>query len=112
VNIRQLVRERILRNGWHYITVVDGGKLKGILTLKQIKSVPLNRWNNATIADVMTPSKNIITAHSHQMADTLYEEMYFRGIDQIPVLENNNVIGVVSLSTLTDLVKIRSGFGV
>ena len=55
VNIGQLVREHILKKGWHYIMVVDGTKLKGILTIKQIKSVPWKRWNNTIIGDIMTP---------------------------------------------------------
>jgi Zn-dependent protease len=112
VNIRQLLRDHILRNGWHYITVVDDGKLKGILTIDQIKSLPANRWNTTNIADIMTPSELIVTAHSLQTADTLYEEMYHRNLDFIPVLENNTMIGVVSLSALTNLIKVRSGFGV
>ncbi len=45
VNIGQLIRDHILVKGWHYVIIVDGAKLKGILTMRQIKSVPWKRWN-------------------------------------------------------------------
>jgi Zn-dependent protease/predicted transcriptional regulator len=111
VKIGQLIREHILIKGWLYIIVVEDGKLKGILTLNQIKSVRWKRWNSTTVGDVMTPSDHIRTAHPLQTTDTLYSEMYQRSVDYIPVLEDDNVIGVVTRSTLMNLVKVRSGFG-
>ena len=112
VNIRRLIREHILVNGWHYIIVVDDGKLKGILTLNQIKSALRKRQNDANVGDIMTPSDQIRTAYRQQAANALYEDMYQRSIEYIPVLEENNVIGVVTRSALMNLAKIRSGFGV
>ncbi len=111
VSIGQLVRERILIKGWPYILVVDGTKLKGILTLKQVKSVPGNRWNDTVIGDVMTPCDQISTAHLQQSADTLFEEMYRRGVDYMPILEDDNLVGVVNRVALTSLIKTRIGFG-
>ncbi len=112
VNIRRLIRDYILINGCHYILVVDDGKLSGILTLKQIKSALRKRRNEVTAGDIMTPCERIRTAYRQQTANALYEDMYQRGIEYIPVLEENNVIGVVTMSALMNLVKIRSGFGI
>ncbi len=112
VNIRLLIREHILMSGWQYVLVVDDDKLKGILTLKQIKSALRKRQNEATIGDIMTPYDQIRTAYRQQMANALYEDMYQRSIEYVPVLEENNVIGVVTMSALMNLVKIRSGFGI
>lgn len=112
VNIGQLIREHILVKGWPYIVIVEGTKLKGILTIDQIKSVPGQRWNNTTVGDIMTPSGQLGTAHALQTADTLFEAMYQRGIDYIPVLEDDRIIGVVTRKALMNLVEIRTGFGV
>ncbi len=112
VNIRRLIRECILVKGCHCIIVADDGKLSGMLTLKQIKSAFRKRRGEAAACDIMTPYEQIRTAYRHQAANELYEDMYLRGIEYIPVLEDGKVIGVVTLSALMNLVKIRSEFGI
>jgi Zn-dependent protease len=111
VNIGQLVREHILIKGWPYVIVSEGNQLKGMLTLKQIKSVPGKHWNDTTIGDIMITSDQIMTAHLQQPADTLFEEMHQRKIDYIPVLGDNNIAGVIDRVALMSLVKTRIGFG-
>ncbi|MDD5702023.1 MAG: CBS domain-containing protein [Dehalococcoidales bacterium] len=110
-NLGQLVREHILVKGWPYVIVADSSGLKGMLTLDQIKSVPYNRWNNTAIGDIMTPCARLRTAHLQQPAAALLEEMLQRGIDHIPVLEGENLVGVVNRVALLSLVKTRIGFG-
>ncbi len=112
MNIGQLVREYILKKGWHYIVVVDGTQLQGILTMKQIKSVPRRRWNVTTICDIMTPSDHFKTVHPQQTADILFEEMDQGRLDCLPVQEEDKLIGVVTWNALISLVKTRAGFGV
>jgi CBS domain-containing protein len=111
VNVRQLVREHILINGWHYVLVVDEGKLKGLLTVKQIKPVPPKRREIVTIGDIMTPSNQVRIARLQQTADTLYEEMNRWNIDCMPVVEEDIISGVVTRAALMDLVKTRAIFG-
>lgn len=111
VNIRQLMRENILIKGWHYIVIVEGTKLIGMLTIEQIKSVPWKRWNNTTAGDIMTPADRLRTAHPQQKADTLFEEMDQKSIDYIPILEADKIIGVVTRHALTNLIRIRTEFG-
>jgi Zn-dependent protease/predicted transcriptional regulator len=112
VNIGQLVREHILIKGWPYVIIAEDNKLKGILTLDRIKAVPGRRWNNTTTGDIMTPAAQIRTAYLQQTANTLYEDMYQRNLDYIPVLENENIVGMVNRAALMSLVKTRTGFGI
>jgi predicted transcriptional regulator len=111
MNIRPLVQEHILKKGWPYIIVAEGTKLEGILTLNQIKSVPGQRWNNTTIGDIMTPLGKLRTVHLQQTAATLFEEMSWSGIDYIPVMEDENIVGMVDRVALTGLIKTRLEFG-
>jgi Zn-dependent protease/predicted transcriptional regulator len=112
VNIGQLIREHILKQGWQYIIVMDDGKFKGLLTLNQIKKVPLKRFNSTSLGDIMTPAGQLGTAGPQQTADIIFEEMYQRGIDYVPIMEDANVTGVVTRDALMKLVKVRLSFGV
>ncbi len=109
--IGQLVREYVLKKGWQYLIVAEGTRLEGVLTLKQIQSIPGQRWNNTTVGDVMTPTTGLRTAHLQQPADSLFEEMNWQGIDYVPVLEGENVVGVVNRGVLKSLIKTRFAFG-
>ena len=112
VSIGQLMRDQILVKGWHYIIVVDGVKLKGILTIRKIKSVPRKRWNYTRIGTIMTQSSELKTAHPQQSAAALLEQMDQLRIDHMPVLEDDNVVGVVARDMLVRLGKTRAEFGV
>jgi Zn-dependent protease len=112
VNIDKLVRDYILIKDWHYLIVIDGQELQGILTFKQIKSVPMKRWNQTTIKDIMRPSSQIITADSQKPASALLEEMDIMDQEYIPIIEENRVTGVVTHSALISLAKTRSKFGI
>jgi CBS domain-containing protein len=90
---------------------MDGQKFEGLLTLRQIKSVPMKSWSETTIGAIMTPSDCITTAHSHKTAAALLEEMDQIGQDYIPILEEDHVIGVVTRSSLMSLARTRAGFG-
>ena len=106
----QLVREYILKKGWLYLIVAEGTRLEGVLTLKQIQSIPGQRWNNTTVGDIMTPAARLRTAHLQQPADSLFEEMNWQGIDYVPVLEGENVVGVVNRGVLKSLIKTHFTF--
>jgi CBS domain-containing protein len=110
--IRRVIRELILKNGCHYVLVVDGPRLTGLLTLKQIKTALRKRKAEAPVGDFMTPYEQIRIAYRHQAANEIYGDMYQRYIEYIPVLEDTNIIGVVTMSALINLAKVRAGFGI
>jgi Zn-dependent protease/CBS domain-containing protein len=111
INLEKLVQDYILIKGWVYLLVIDGQKLEGLLTLRQIKSVPMKAWSETTIGAIMTPSDRITMAHSHKTAAALLEEMDQMDQDYIPILEEDHVIGVVTRSSLMSLARTRAGFG-
>jgi Zn-dependent protease/predicted transcriptional regulator len=112
VTVGQLFRDHILASGWCYFIVVDGAKLQGILTKRNIKSVPRRRWNSTPIGEIMTPSNEINFANPLQSGASVLQKMEQMGIDDMPVLEDGNVIGIIVRETLVRLGKVRAEFGV
>lgn len=110
--IRQVIREIMLKKGYSYVLVVDEARLIGIITIKQVKAALRKRQAEAPASDFMTPYNQMRIAYRHQAANELYGDMYQRDIEYIPVLEDNNVIGVVTMPALINLAKVRAGFGI
>jgi len=109
--VGQLVRDCILVTGQRYFVVSEGGKLRGVVTTRDIKKVPKKRWNSTKISRVMTPASRLKTADAQQSAASMLELMDELGIKRMPVLENGKVIGVISQDTLNRLKKTRVELG-
>jgi len=111
LTLGQLVRDCVLVTGQRYFVVADGGKLQGMVTMRNIKRVPKGRWDSTRIGEIMTPASELKTAHAEQSAGNLLEQMEELEIDQMPVLEQDTVIGVVTRDSLIRLDKTRGELG-
>jgi len=109
--VGQLVRDCILVTGQRYFVVAEEGKLLGVVTIHDIKRVPKKRWNRTKIGRAMTPARQLRTASAQQSAASVLELMDELGIKRMPVLEKDNVIGVVSQDSLNRLKKTRVELG-
>ena len=108
LSIGQLVRDYILVTGRRYFVVVDDVKLQGVVTMRNIKSIPKERWDSTPIGKIMTPASELKTALPEQAAVSLLEQMDELRISQMPVLEKNKVTGIITRDSLIHLVKTRA----
>lgn len=105
--ISQLIRDYILVSGQRYYVVGDGGKWQGAVTMSAIKRVPKRR-RGSHIGKIMTPASELKTAHPLQSAASLLDQMDEQGIDHMPVLEGDKVIGIVARDSLIRLAQSRA----
>jgi len=111
LSLGQLVQGCILVTGQRYFVVADGDKLQGIVTMRNIKRIPKERWDSTLIGEIMTPASKLKSAQVEQPAVSLLEQMDELGINQIPVLEQDKVIGIVTRDSLIRLDKTRAELG-
>jgi Zn-dependent protease/predicted transcriptional regulator len=105
--ISQLIRDYILVSGQRYCLVGEGGKWQGAVTMSAIKRVRKRR-RGSHIGKIMTPASELETAHPQQSAAILLDHMDEQGIDHMPVLEGNKVIGIVARDSLIRLAQSRA----
>lgn len=108
LNLGQLIRDYILVTGQRYFVIVDDAKFQGIVTIHNIKPIPKQRWDSTHIGEIMIPASELKAAHPGQSAASLLEQMDELGINRMPVLEEEKVIGVVARDSLIRLVKTRA----
>jgi Zn-dependent protease/predicted transcriptional regulator len=102
-----LVREYIINSGQHCFVVIEDGKLQGIATLGDIQ-IPQKRWDSTRISDIMTPAEKLKTAQPDQPAADLMEQMDNYDIDQIPVIQEDRLVGMVTRERLLRFLKARA----
>ena len=108
LSLGQLVRDCVLLTGQRYFVVADGVSLQGVVTMRSIKGIPKKRWETTGVGEVMTPVSKLKTAHPQQTARSLLQQMDELDINQMPVLEEDKVIGIVTRDSLIRSVKTRA----
>jgi Zn-dependent protease/predicted transcriptional regulator len=111
LSLGQLVNDYVQASGQRCFVVARRSKLRGVVTVPDIKKVSKKRRRSTNIDKIMTPANEIRTAQAEQPAARLLEQMNEWQIDYMPVLEKDKVIGIVIRDDLMRLVKTRLEVG-
>jgi Zn-dependent protease len=95
--LSQLVEEQVLNGAQRCFFVSDNGHLRGLLTLREISAVPLERLSR------VEPDTELMTAL--QMMDGA-------NVAQVPVVEGDEVVGTLSREQVLHYVRLRAELGV
>jgi len=112
ITVSQLVQEYIFASGHGYFLVADEGGVRGILTLPNIKSVSQPNWGVTQVKEIMTPVDRLKIAHPDQDALSILEQMDESNINQMPVVSEGRVIGLITRDNLIRLLYTRSQLGI
>jgi len=107
LSLKELVQGYVLPGGRLYFVVADGGRLKGIITLDDIKKVPQTKWDITPVSAAL-PTDKVVSAHPGEEALSILERMDSQGINQIPVIREGMIVGIVVRENLLRFIQLRS----
>ena len=90
-----------------YPVIVDG-KLGGIVTISDVQKVPEEKRENTTVGEIMVKSIYVIEPNAD--AAEAMKKMMERQIRRLPVMEDGQLVGIVSRSDLLRAIEICSGW--
>lgn len=108
LSVGQMVREFILPKSSRCFLVTQEGLLQGIVTLHDIRGVPQSRWETTPISAVMTPLERLKMARLDEEATSLLERMDEADINQMPVVHQGKVVGMVTRDRLLRYIRTRT----
>jgi Zn-dependent protease len=111
LSISHLIHDYILVGGQRYFIVNRGGRLEGVVSLRDMKKMSKKRRHSATVGKIMTPASELRVTRATQPAASLLEQMNEWQLDYMPVLERGRVIGLVVRDELALLAKTRAAVG-
>ena len=112
-SLAELVWLHLLESGQRAVPVAENGRLVGMVTLKEIKEIPQDRWPESTVSDVMTGVDEVQTVKPNDTAATALRLMNESEAEALPVVqEDNRLIGVVRRDDLARYLQIRRELGV
>ena len=108
ITVNQLVQEYILPKGHHLFLISEEDKLKGILTLQNIKSVPQSKWALTQVEEIMVPAERLKVASPDMDGLRVVERMDENEVNQMAVVSKGRVIGLVTRDNLLRFLRTRA----
>ncbi|MDP2931505.1 MAG: site-2 protease family protein [Chloroflexota bacterium] len=108
ITVERLVNENILTTGRRCFPVVAGNRLEGLVTLDNVRSVPRDRWPTAILKETMTTLDHLKSVGPNESLSNVLKIMTESDINQVPVVQDSNVIGMVSRDNLLNFINLQS----
>ena len=106
--ISQLVEERVLTGGQRCFFVSDNGELRGLLTLHEISSTPQRQWRFTTAEQVMVSLKHLAKVTPNTELLSALQMMDDANVAQLPVLEGDDLVGMLSREQIVHYIRTRT----
>ncbi len=105
VSLEEIVHHHILGLGRRYALVEENGKVIGLLTLHHLQQVEVDQLAKLTARDIMLPiSDSRMVTPDKDLWEAL-ELMDAEGVNQLPVVENGEVVGLLTRESLVSFLK-------
>jgi Zn-dependent protease/CBS domain-containing protein len=107
-----LVDQYMVAAGKRCFTVGTRDKLVGLLTIHNVGRIPKDAWPNTHVSAITTPLDQVRTVGPETPLWHALEEMTAAGVNQLPVMENGDMVGMLTREHLLTYIRNRSALGV
>ena len=108
MSLQEFVDTFLLRVGERCFAVEDQGHFVGLITPRDVGRIPRDRWDKTTVREAMRPLQELhIVTPDTPVLDAL-KLVASNDVNQLPVVANGTLQGVVSRSQLVQLLQVRS----
>ncbi len=108
----RLVEEHVLGQGQRCFFVSDREEVQGLISLQNIRGVPRERRQALTTAQVMTGLDSVFRANPEDDVWAVLEMMDEHDLNQVPVMDNGNLLGLITRQNLLQNIRLRAELGV
>src|SRR3990172_4205589 len=107
ISLQTFVDDYLLRSGRRFFIVEEDGRLLGLITPHELKDVDRQRWSQITVRDVMIPLTKLYAVKPSTSLTEVLEIMGREDINQLPVMSNDHLDGIVSRWHILRLLQTR-----
>ena len=111
-SIGAVIQDLIMARGIRCAPVAQGDQLLGLITVHNARAVPQEQWNSVQVRDVMIPLNAVKAIGPDDDLWAAMEEMTEEGVNQLPVIENGRLLGMVGRDALMGYLRMRAELGV
>ena len=93
--VSELVEGYLLRSDQRAFPVVADGRLEGMVCLHEVRRLDRAAWDRTAVRDIMVPADKLASTHPNEGAGDVLSRLAGRNLNQLPVLEDGRVRGLV-----------------
>jgi Zn-dependent protease/predicted transcriptional regulator len=108
LDVQHFVDEDMLRSGKRCFFVEENGAFAGLITPNEIKHVVRNEWPSTRLSSIMLPAARLRTVTPETSLKDALELMTTNDLNQLPVVTNGYLRGMVSRSQVLQLFQTRA----
>jgi len=109
--VEDIVRNYILTSARRCFPVVEGGRALGMVTLHSVKGIQQDAWPTKTAMEVMTPFDKLKSVHPGDDLSTAMQLLNDDDVNQLPVVEDQTIVGMVARDNLLSFIHVRAELG-
>ncbi len=103
----KLVEDYIYHYHHKLFPVVDGDRLLGCITTREVKQVPREQWPRTSVGDVAEAMSDQNTIAPGTEAVKALSRMHQNRTGRLMVVENGRLVGIISLKDLLDFLSLK-----
>jgi Zn-dependent protease len=96
MSLQELVDQHVLMGGHRCFVIGRGDTSAGLVTLADIRKVPRSAWPTTTASKIMIPREKFASVAPDSELWTALEKIGRNGVSQLPVVEDDRVVGILS----------------
>jgi Zn-dependent protease/CBS domain-containing protein len=107
--VARLVEEQMMASGQRVLPVERAGRFLGLVSLSDLQKSERRAWERMTAADIMTPLERLACVAPEADAGDALEELARRGVNQLPVLEDGRLVGLLRREDVLKWLSLHEG---
>jgi CBS domain-containing protein len=111
ISLLELVESYLLPRAVRAAPVTAGEQLLGLVSLTDIRQIPREQWAQTPIWQVMVPRNRLIVTSPQQRLSEALRLMVRHNIHQVPVVQDERLVGMMSRETIMRFLEVRRGLG-
>jgi Zn-dependent protease/CBS domain-containing protein len=111
ISLQKLVDEFFLPLGLRSAIVTQADQLAGLITLGDIRHVPREQWGQIPVGHAMIPRERLHVVSPQQSLNDVLPLMAGRDVNQLPVVEDGRVVGILSRDAIVRFMEVRRSLG-
>ena len=111
ISIEEVVERHMVGEGERAAVVAMDDAVVGILSVSDVRRVPREAWPNTPAQRAMTPRDRVLTVSAETPALEVLHQLGANRLNQVPVLEEGRMIGLITRRELLERVELAESLG-
>jgi CBS domain-containing protein len=109
--VSNLVYNFIMNTGESAFPVVEGDRMLGLVSLEDVRKVPRNAWDKATVSEIMTSADQLPVVTPQEDVGEALNEIEHGDAGMTPVVEDGHLVGLLRRRDIVRWLQLQSEFG-